>query len=127
MVKVMALDKSKFAESLATMPILELKALVDAMERVFGSVGSRVAAQSTNAPTVAVAEKTSFDVMFNAIPVEKKIAAIKVIREVLTLGLKEAKDFVDSLPKAVLEGASKEEAEKMKAKLLEIGATVEIV
>lgn len=122
----MAFEKSKFVESLETMPILELKALVDAFEKAFGSVGTRTAYKNSGTPTEKAAEKTSFDVLFTAVPADKKIAAIKLIREVLVLGLKEAKDFVDTLPKAILEGVSKDEAEKMKAKLLEIGATVEV-
>jgi large subunit ribosomal protein L7/L12 len=121
----MALDKSVFAESLRTMPILELKALVDAMEKVFGSVGSRVPAKT--AVVEKIAEKTSFDVTFVSIPMDKKIAAIKVIREVLNLGLKDAKDFVDTLPKPIVEGVSRDEAERIRVKLADISAVVNVI
>ena len=120
----MALDKSAFAESLRTMPILELKALVDGIEKVFGSVGSR-ASVLTQVVEKAV-EKTDFNITFTSTPSDKKIAAIKLVREILGLGLKEAKDFVDGLPKVLKEGISKDEAEKIKVRLTEIGGTVEI-
>ncbi|MBI4456251.1 MAG: 50S ribosomal protein L7/L12 [Acidobacteria bacterium] len=113
--------------------ILEISGLVKDIETKFGvsaaaavpvavAGGAAVASQG-GAP--AVEEKTEFDVILTN-PGEKKINVIKVVREVTNLGLKEAKDLVEGAPKAVKEGVSKEEAEKVKAKFQEVGATVEI-
>ena len=107
--------------------LLEIKELVDAMKEEFGVTGA-IAVAGGAAPAAAAAaeeEKTEFDVILKDAGSEK-IKVIKVIRELTGLGLKEAKDFVESAPKTIKEAASKEECEKIKAKLAEVGATVEI-
>jgi large subunit ribosomal protein L7/L12 len=97
------------------------------MEETFGvSAAAPVAVAAGAAPAAeAEAEKDEFDVILSGVG-DKKIQVIKVVREVTSLGLKEAKDLVDNAPKAVKEGVSKEEAEQVKAKLEEQGATVEV-
>ena len=99
------------------MTVLELNDLVKALEEHFGVSAAGAAA--------AEEEKTEFDAILKDAGSEK-IKVIKVIRELTGLGLKEAKDFVESAPKTIKEAASKEECEKIKAKLAEVGATVEI-
>ena len=108
--------------------LLEIKELVDAMKEEFGVTGA-VAVAGGAAPAAAAAaeeEKTEFDVVLKGFDAAAKLKVLKVIREVCGLGLKEAKDFVESAPKTIKEAASKEECEKIKAKLAEVGATVEI-
>lgn len=112
------------------MSVLELNELVKAFEEEFGvSAAAPVAfaaAPGAAAPAAAeVEEKTEFDVILTAAG-DKKINVIKVVREVTGLGLKEAKDLVDGAPKPVKEGISKKDAEELKAKLEEAGATVEL-
>jgi len=110
------------------MTILELNDLVKAMEEKFGvSAAAPVAAGGAAAAAAAPAEeeKTEFDVVLKDIGSEK-IKVIKVVREITGLGLKEAKDAVEGAPKTLKEAVSKEEAEKIKEKLAEVGATVEI-
>jgi large subunit ribosomal protein L7/L12 len=109
------------------LPVLELANLVKHMEEEFGvSAAAPVAmAMAPAAGGDAAAEKSTFDVVL-ASAGGQKIGVIKVVKEALGLGLKEAKDIVDGAPKAVKEGASKEEAEELKAKLEEAGATVEL-
>ena len=114
-------------EELKTLTVLELSELVKAVEEEFGV--SAAAAVAVAAPVeggaAAAAEKTEFDVVLAEAGAEK-IKVIKVVREITGLGLKEAKEVVDNAPKAVKEGASKEDAEAIKAKLEEVGAKVEI-
>ena len=107
--------------------ILELADLVKALEEEFGVSAAPVAVAGAAAPAAAAAveEKTEFDVILTGFG-DKKLGVIKVIREITGLGLKEAKDMVEGCPKAVKEGISKEDAEKIKAQLVEAGATVEI-
>ena len=111
--------------------VLELSELVKAFEEEFGVSAAApvaVAAVAGAAPAAAAAEaeeQTEFDVVITAVG-EKKVNVIKVVREITTLGLKEAKDLVDAAPKAVKEKISKQEAEEVKAKLTEAGATVQI-
>ena len=110
------------------MTVLELNDLVKALEEHFGvSAAAAVVAVPGAAAGAAAAEeeKTEFDAILKDAGSEK-IKVIKVIRELTGLGLKEAKDFVESAPKTTKEAASKEECEKIKAKLAEVGATVEI-
>lgn len=117
-------------ESIEKLTVLELSKLVKALEEKFGvtaqaqvvAAGPVSAAPSEAAP---VEEKTEFNVIL-AVAGAKKIQVIKVVRELTSLGLKEAKDLVDTAPKPVKESVSKEEAESIKAKLEEVGATVEI-
>ena len=114
-------------DAIKSMTLLEIKELVDAMKEEFGVTGA-IAVAGGAAPAAAAAaeeEKTEFDAILKDAGSEK-IKVIKVIRELTGLGLKEAKDFVESAPKTIKEAASKEECEKIKAKLAEVGATVEI-
>ena len=115
-------------EEIKSLTILELNELVKAVEEEFGvSAAAPVAVAGAAAPAAAAAveEKTEFDVILTGFG-DKKLGVIKVIREITGLGLKEAKDMVEGCPKAVKEGISKEDAEKVKAQLVEAGATVEI-
>ena len=111
-------------EAVKSLSILELNELVKAVEEEFGvSAAAPVAVAGAAAP--AAEEKTEFDVIMTGFG-DKKLNVIKVIREITGLGLKEAKDMVEGCPKAVKEGVSKDEAEKIKAQLEESGASVEI-
>ena len=111
-------------DSVEKLSVLELADLVKAMEEKFGvSAAAPAAAAPAAAGEAAAEEKDSFDVELSAIG-DQKIAVIKAVREITGLGLKEAKDMVDGAPKVIKEGASKDDAEKMKAQLEEAGATV---
>ena len=116
-------------EEIKSLTILELNELVKAVEEEFGvSAAAPVAVAGAGAAAAAAApveEKTEFDVILTGFG-DKKLGVIKVIREITGLGLKEAKDMVEGCPKAVKEGVSKDEAEKIKAQLVEAGATVDI-
>ena len=116
-------------EEIKSLTILELNELVKAVEEEFGvSAAAPVAvagAAVAGAAAPAAEEKTEFDVILTGFG-DKKLGVIKVIREITGLGLKEAKDMVEGCPKAVKEGVSKDEAEKIKAQLVEAGATVDI-
>lgn len=119
-------------ETIKGMTVLELNELVKALQDEFGvsamAMAAPVAAVGAAAPAAAEApaeEKSSFDVILASAGAEK-IQVIKVVRQLTNLGLKEAKDLVDSAPKPLKEGATKEEAEKMKAELEAVGATVEV-
>lgn len=114
-------------ETVKSMTVLELNDFVKALQEEFGVSAMAMAAPvAAAAPAAEVAEeKTMFDVILSAVG-SSKIQVIKVVRQLTSLGLKEAKDLVDSAPKALKEGATKEEAEKMKADLEAEGATVEI-
>ena len=113
------------------MTVLELNDFLKAFEEEFGvTAAAPVAVAAAGAPAAgagaeAVEEKDEFDVVLNAAG-DKKIQVIKVVRELTSLGLKEAKDLVDGAPKPVLERVAKEDAEKAKAQLEEAGATVEL-
>src|SRR3954447_6254465 len=123
------LTKDEILDAISSMSVLELSELLSAFEEKFGVTAAAPVAAAAAAPTAAeapaVEEKDEFDVVLSAAG-EKKIQVIKVVRELTSLGLKEAKDLVDSAPKPVLEKASKEDAEKAKAQLEEAGATVEL-
>ncbi len=123
----MASEKSlKILEDIKTLTILELADLVKALEEEFGVSAAPVAVAAAGAaPAAAAEEKTEFDVVLTAAGA-KKLDVIKVVREITGLGLKEAKDFVEAAPKTVKEGVSKEDAEALKTKLTEAGATAEI-
>lgn len=124
---------SKVAEVLEAvkgMTVLELSELVKAFEEEFGvsaaaPVAVAAAPAAGGAAAEAAEEKSEYDVILTAVG-DKKINVIKVVREVTSLGLKEAKELVDNAPKPVKEGVSKEDAEAIKAKLTEAGATVEL-
>ena len=124
------MTREEMISAIESMTVLELNELVKALEEKFGvSAAAPVAvaaapAAGTAAP--AAEEKTEFDVVLKEAGAEK-IKVIKVVREVVSgLGLKEAKEIVDGAPKTLKEGVSKDEAEKIKAKFAEVGATVEI-
>jgi len=123
------ITKEEVLEWVKNAPALELAELVKDMEEVFGiSAAAPVAvaaAPAAGGEAAAEEEKTSFDVVLTGAG-DKKIQVIKVVRELTSLGLKEAKDVVDGAPKAVLEGVNKEKAEEAKAKLEEAGAAVEV-
>ena len=126
----MASEKiTAIVEEIKSLTILELNELVKAVEEEFGvSAAAPVAvagAAAAGAAAAPVEEKTEFDVILTGFG-DKKLGVIKVIREITGLGLKEAKDMVEGCPKNVKEGISKEDAEKIKAQLVEAGATVEI-
>ncbi len=115
----------KFVEDIKTLSVLELKELVDAIQEEFGVTAAIAAAPAAGAGAAAAAEKTEFDVVLASFG-DSKMGVIKAVKELLGLGLKEAKEFVEAAPKTVKEGASKAEADEIKAKLEEAGATVEI-
>lgn len=121
------MTKEEIMQAIEEMTVLELSELVKAMEEKFGvSAAAPVAVAAAPAAGAAAAEeKSEFDVVL-ASAGDKKINVIKVVREITGLGLKEAKALVDGAPKAVKEGVSKEDAEAVKAKLEEAGATVEL-
>jgi large subunit ribosomal protein L7/L12 len=121
------ITKEELVEYVESMTVLELKELVETLEERFGVSASPVAvAGAAPAAAEAVEEKTEFTVQLTGAG-EKKIQVIKVVRALTGLGLKEAKELVDSAPKAVKENIAKDEAEKIKADLENEGATVELV
>ena len=123
----MAVTKDEIIEALKEMPALELSELVHELEDVFGvSAAAPVAvAAAPAAAAPAEEEKTNFDVVLEGFG-DNKIAVIKVVRELTSLGLKEAKEVVENAPQAVLEGAKKEDAEAANKQLEEAGATVKL-
>ena len=122
--------RDEILESIANMTVMEVADLIKAMEEKFGVTAAATAvavAAGPAAPAEEVEEQTEFDVILKSFDASKKIAAIKAVREVSAdLGLKEAKELVDNAPKAVKEGATKAEADEIKAKLEEVGAKVEL-
>lgn len=129
--KVSKLTKEQFFEHLDGLTVLELADYIKEFEERYGvsaaAAAVPVAAAGAAAPGDAPAEeeKTEFNVVLKEIG-DKKINVIKTVREVTSLGLKEAKDLVDSAPKAVKEGVSKDEAEEIKKKFEEVGAIIEL-
>jgi len=128
----MASDKvAKLIEEVKGMTVLELSELVKALEEEFGVSAAAPVAVAAAAPAAggaaapAAEEKTEFDVILKEVGAEK-IKVIKVVREVTSLGLTEAKELVDGAPKPIKENVSKEEATEIEAKFKEVGATVEI-
>ncbi len=123
------MDFTAIIEAIEKMSLLEVKELVDAIKDKFGVTGA-IAVAGGPAPAAAAAaeeEKTEFDVVLKEFDASKKIAIIKVVREVVEgLGLKEAKEMVEGAPKVIKEGISKEDAEKLVAKFKDAGATCEI-
>ena len=121
------MTKEQIMEAIESMTVLELSELVKALEEKFGVSASAPVAVAAAAPAAAAAaeEKTEFDVILAAAGASK-INVIKVVREVTGLGLKEAKELVDGAPKAIKEKISKADADALKAKLEEAGATVEV-
>lgn len=117
----------KLIEEIDALTVVELNDLVKAIEEKYGVSAVAAAAPAAGGATAGAAaeEKTSFDVVL-AEAGDQKIKVIKVVRDATGLGLKEAKELVDGAPKTVKEGASKEEAEDLKAKFAEVGAVVEL-
>jgi len=122
------LSKEDILGAVGGMTVLELSELVKGFEDKFGVTAAAPVAVAAAPAAAAPAEeeKDSFDVILGGFPADKKIQIIKVVREITGLGLKEAKDLVEGAPKAVKEGASKEETETIKKKLQDVGATVEV-
>lgn len=119
------MTREEIIQAIKEMSVLELNELVKACEEEFG-VSAAAPVAVAGAPAAAAAEeKTEFDVVLASAGSEK-IKVIKVVRELTGLGLKEAKEIVDGAPKTLKEAISKEAAEEMKAKLSEVGATVEL-
>lgn len=123
----MALSNEDILNAIAEMSVMDVVALVEAMEEKFGvSAAAAVAAAPAAAGGEAAAEeKTEFDVVLTGFG-EKKVNVIKTVRELTGLGLKEAKEMVDGAPTTIKEGASKDDAEEAKKKLEEAGASVEL-
>lgn len=123
-------DLQKIVEDLSSLTLLEAAELTKLLEQKWGVSAAAVAVAAApgaaaGAAAPAVEEKTEFDAILSAIG-EKKIQVIKVVRELTSLGLKEAKDLVEGAPKPLKQGVSKEEAETIKKKMEDVGATVEI-
>lgn len=115
----------KMLEEIDALTVVELSELVKGIEEKYGVTAAAVAAPAAGAAAGAAEEKSSFNVVLKEAGANK-IAVIKVVRDVTGLGLKEAKDLVDGAPKTVKEGASKDEAEEIKAKFTEAGAVIEL-
>lgn len=128
----MSVKLTTIIEELKTLTLLEAADLVTEMEKVFGidtsiSVASMPMVASVAAvPTEVAEEKTAFDVTLTEVPADKKIAILKIVRNVTGLGLKESKDIVDNVPKLLKEGASKEESENIKKEIETAGGKVTV-
>ena len=124
----MALSKAEILDAIASMTVLDLSELIKEMEEKFGVSAAAAAVAVAAAPAAAAAaveEKTEFDVILTG-PGDNKVNVIKAVRELTSLGLKEAKDLVDGAPKPVKEGVSKADADAALKQLIEAGATAEI-
>ncbi|MCO8194076.1 MULTISPECIES: 50S ribosomal protein L7/L12 [Anaerofustis] len=117
----------KIIEEVKSMSVLELSELVSALEEEFGvsAAAAQVVVAGDAGAAGGAAEQTEFDVILTAAG-DSKLKVVKAVREVTGLGLKEAKEIVDNAPKAIKEGASKEEAEEIKAKIEEVGGQIEL-
>ena len=123
------MEINEIVSAIESLTLIQCSELVKALEEKFGVVAAAPVAAGAGAaaPAAAAEEKTEFDVVLTGFDAAKKVAIIKAVREVVPgLGLKDAKDIVEGAPKTLKEGASKEDAEAMKKKLTEAGATVEI-
>jgi len=124
----MAINQQELLDSIGNMTVLELSEFVDAFKEKFNVTAAVAVGPAAAGPAEAeaeVEEQTEFDVVLDSFGA-KKIQVIKVVREVTSLGLKEAKALVDGVPNAVKEAVSKDEAEQVKAKLEQVGATVTV-
>lgn len=124
----MAINQQELLDSIGNMTVLELSEFVDAFKEKFNVTAAVAVGPATAGPAEAeaeVEEQTEFDVVLDNFGA-KKIQVIKVVREVTSLGLKEAKALVDGVPNAVKEAVSRDEAEQVKAKLEQVGATVTV-
>lgn len=115
----------KFVEDIKELSVLELSELVDAIQEEFGVTAAVAAAAPVAGGAAAEEEKTEFDVVLASFG-DAKMAVIKAVKEITGLGLKESKELVESAPKAIKEGIAKAEAEEIKTKLEDAGATVEL-
>ena len=125
----MSAATDEILEKLKTLSLLEASELVSQIEETFGvsaAASAGVVMAAPGAPAEAEEEKTEFDVVLEEVPKDKKIAILKVVRTITGLGLKEAKEMVESTPKALKEGVPKEDAEETKKKLEEAGAKVTV-
>jgi len=125
----MSAATDEILEKLKSLSLLEASELVSQIEETFGvsaaATGGMMMA-APGAPAEAAEEKTEFDVILEEVPKDKKIAILKVVRTITGLGLKEAKEMVESTPKALKEGVPKDDAEETKTKLEEAGAKVTV-
>ncbi|WII95513.1 50S ribosomal protein L7/L12 [Moraxella haemolytica] len=122
----MSLTNEQILDAIAEKSVMEIVELISAMEEKFGvSAAALAAAPAAGGEAAAAEEKDDFNVVLTS-GGDKKVAVIKVVREVTGLGLKEAKDLVEGAPQTIKEGASKAEAEELKKKLEEAGASVEL-
>ena len=124
----MAVNKEEILESIGNMTVLELSELIKEMEEKFGvsaQAAVAVAAPAAGGEAVAAEEQTEFDVVLTSYG-DNKVSVIKAVRSITSLGLKEAKDLVESAPAPVKEGAGKDESEEIKKQLEEAGASVEL-
>jgi large subunit ribosomal protein L7/L12 len=124
----MAVSKEDILETISNMSVMDVVDLISAMEEKFGvsaAAAVAVAAGPAGGEAVAEVEKTEFDVFMSSFGA-KKVPVIKVVREITGLGLKEAKDLVESAPANIKEAVTKEEAEEVAKKLEEVGASVEV-
>ena len=124
----MSLDRNQVIDYLSGLPVIELSSLVEELEKKWGVSAAQVAVPAgpaAGADAGASEEKTEFDVVLQSVG-SNKIAVIKEVRTITGLGLKEAKELVESAPKPVKQGVSKEDAGKMKESLEKTGATVEL-
>jgi large subunit ribosomal protein L7/L12 len=123
----MAISKNDILDTISNMSVMEVVELISAMEEKFGVTAAVAVAAAGPAagPAAVVEEKTEFDVVMTSFGANK-VGVIKAVRELTGLGLKEAKDMVEAVPATVKEGANKADADSIKAKLTEAGATVEI-
>ncbi len=119
------MNNTQILEAIKGMTVLELNDLVKAIEEEFGVTAAAPMAMAAGGGAAAEEEKTEFDVILSSVG-DQKIKVIKAVREITGLGLKEAKEVVDNAPKALKEGVTKEEAEEIKTKLAEVGASVEV-
>jgi len=125
------ITKEQVVDFLSNMPVIQLAEMIKTLEDKWGVKAAPVAvagpaAAAGGAPAAAKEEQTEFAIELKAAPADKKIAIIKVVREITGLGLKEAKDLVDGAPKQLKDGVGKDEANEMKKKLEEAGAQVEL-
>lgn len=123
------LSKEELIEQIKQLSVLELAELVKALEEEFGVSAQAAAvavAPAAGGAAAAEEEKTEFDVVLTAIDASKRVKIIKAVKDLTGLGLKDAKDFVESIPKAVKEGIDKGQAEEVKKTLEEAGGTVEV-
>lgn len=122
----MSLSQSDVVDYIKNLKLADVKALVETLEKELGvSAAAPVAAAAAAGPVAVVEEKTEFDVILTSFG-EKKIDVIKIVRELTQLGLKEAKELVESAPKTVKTGISKDDAAAAKKKLEDVGAKVEV-